>query len=155
MAVSFPASFAQRRLWFIQRMSPASTAYNMVVKLSLPFRLDRQVLRSALDDLATRHEGLTTRFDFEVGDVVQIVGADGAIPMDVREAASAEEFDRIFSHAASQPFDLTEGPLIRVIFGEPSSLGFVMHHAIADGHSVQILLEDLNALYKALSLIHI
>jgi len=117
-------------------MSPGSTAYNMVVRLSLPFRLDRRILRLALDGLALRHEGLTTRFDFADGDVVQIVGADGAIPIEVHEAANAEEFARVFSRAASQPFDLAKGPLIRVIAGEPSSLGFVIHHAIADGQSV-------------------
>ena len=155
---SFPASFAQRRLWFIQNMSPASTAYNMMVLVELPFAPDVAALQGSLNELAARHESLRTSFTFEDGEPVQVVAPRGELPLDVRDlghasTAAAQEFTRHVSASVSEPFDLTLAPLARahlgLFGGAHSRLVLVVHHIIADGQSIRTLVDELGEIYRA------
>ncbi len=154
-----PASFAQQRLWIIQQMEPASTAYNMPHALRLRGALDAGALERALDALRARHESLRTVFAVADGAPVQVVEPARPRPLEVedlralpeerREAAAAE---RALAEVAT-PFDLARGPLLRArllrLGAEEWELLLTLHHVVTDGWSAGILLRELSALYAA------
>jgi amino acid adenylation domain-containing protein len=153
----FPASFAQRRLWFIQAMFPNSTAYTMVFQTNLGFVPDIVQLQHALDGLIRRHESLRTAFGLEDGEPVQIIARVARTSIgviDLRGAGSEWEA-RFAAHVdalAGAPFDPGCAPLLRVALGiteSNSKIGLVLHHLIADAPSLRILVEDLMVLYGA------
>ncbi|MEW5928737.1 MAG: amino acid adenylation domain-containing protein [Gemmatimonadota bacterium] len=155
-----PLSFAQERLWVIDRMDPGGAAYNMPFTLRLRGELDEDALRAALDALVERQESLRTVFPAAEGRPVQLVRpAAGApfrrepldgVPGDEREAralaAAAEE--------AWRPFDLAAGPLFRAalfcVAADDHVLVLAQHHAVTDGWSMGVLFRELSALYSAL-----
>jgi len=154
-----PLSFAQERLWVIQRLDPQSSAYNMPVALRLSGVLDVVALEAALKVLVERHESLRTVLP-SVGDmpVQRILPADSfslaiedlsALPEGERRR-TAREFVR---GEARQPFDLEEGPLFRAFLlrlgAEEHVLLLSMHHVISDGWSTGVLFRELSALYGA------
>ncbi|SFQ71862.1 amino acid adenylation domain-containing protein [Variovorax sp. OK605] len=158
-----PLSHAQERQWFLWKLSPQSTAYHMSGALRLSGALDAAAMHAAFEDLAARHESLRTVF------LASAAGADGTAEQLVssswapllalvdlrhlapaeREARAAEEARRL--HAT--PFDLTQGPLLRVALVRLSDtshlLVLVMHHIISDSASMQVLLDELAAGYAA------
>ena len=91
----FPASFAQRRLWFIQAMFPDSTAYTMVFQAEFGFVTDPVRLQTALDRLIHRHESLRTAFGLSDGEPVQIIARTASATIetiDLRGARNEAEF---------------------------------------------------------------
>ncbi|HLL45233.1 MAG TPA: condensation domain-containing protein, partial [Longimicrobiaceae bacterium] len=156
-----PLSFAQRRLWFIQQLDPASSAYHVPHVLRLRGRLDAGALERALGALAGRHETLRTVFAVEGGEPVQRVGP--ALPVRVPTVdlaglgpkARAEEARRLGHAEAARPFDLARGPLLRArllrLGRDEHVLGFTMHHIVSDGWSVEVLTREVSALYGAFS----
>jgi hypothetical protein len=69
----FPASFAQGRLWFLNRLEGASAVYNMPTALHLNGRFDERALQAALAKIVARHEVLRTSFTEVDGQVMQVV----------------------------------------------------------------------------------
>ncbi|HEU0079610.1 MAG TPA: condensation domain-containing protein, partial [Longimicrobiaceae bacterium] len=156
-----PVSCAQQRLWFLDRLEPGSTAYNMPFALRLLGPLDAAVLEHALAEVVRRHETLRTVFAEANGEPVQVVGeagpvatrrADlGGVPREEREQRLA----RLAAAEAARPFDLARGPLLRctlVRLGpeEPAVL-FTLHHLVGDGWSTGVLVREVSALYTAFS----
>ncbi|HEX2187467.1 MAG TPA: amino acid adenylation domain-containing protein [Longimicrobiaceae bacterium] len=154
-----PLSFAQQRLWFIDRLQPGTAAYNVPAALRLRGRLEVPALRAALDALVRRHESLRTRFPTVDGEPVQqveppapvplpVVGLDG-LPRDRREAAVL----RLAEEEALRPFDLARGPLMRATLlrldAEDHAALFTLHHAVSDGWSVDVLTREVSVLYGA------
>ncbi|MET0398429.1 MAG: amino acid adenylation domain-containing protein, partial [Longimicrobiaceae bacterium] len=156
-----PASFAQRRRWFIDRMEPGSAAYNLPAALRLRGRLDTGALRRSLAGVVRRHESLRTVFDEAGGEPVQVVrpAAPVALPaVDLLRLSPddrAREAARLAAAEALRPFDLAAGPLLRAsllrLGAEEWALLFNMHHVVADGWSVGVLVREVSALYTALS----
>lgn len=150
---TFPASYAQGRLWLIDRMTPGSTAYNMVASLALPPGAGPETVDAALSRVAGRHEALRTSFDLEGGQVVQRIHADARIPLAVHRGATADEASAALSSLAAAPFDLGVAPLARAFLavgeGGPPVLTLVIHHIVADGETLRILAEDLLAALAA------
>ena len=150
----FPTSYAQRRLWFIQQLVPASAAYNMVLSTPLPGAADAALLQSALDALVARHENLRTSFAVESGEVVQRIAPQGLLRLQVHRLGARAELGPVLSCSAAEPFDLSRAPLARVHLARfadaPPMLSLVVHHIIADGQTLRILLEDLDAALQAL-----
>jgi amino acid adenylation domain-containing protein len=154
-----PMSFAQQRLWFLDRLEPGGTLYNMAGGYRLRGELDRAALGAALTALVARHEVLRTRLTVVEGVPVQRIAPPAphplqvtdlrACPADARDAALHAAID---SEAAT-PFDLAAGPLLRTtliaLADDDHVLVLAMHHAIGDGWSVGVLLDDLTALYTA------
>jgi amino acid adenylation domain-containing protein len=149
-----PLSFAQERLWFLQRLA-ATPAYNVPAFLRLRGPLDGEALRAALTGIARRHETLRTTFPEVAGEPVQHVRPAGPFPLleeDLTGAADPEAAARRrAAEEASRPFDLQTGPLARAILLRlaPTEhvLGLTLHHAVTDGWSTGILLRELTALY--------
>ena len=154
----FPASYAQERLWFLERFSPGTPLFNVPVAWRLDGALDAGALAAACRDLVARHETLRTTFTVEDGEPRQVIAADvpervlaivdlrGLEPGRRRRAAR-----RRMRRAARTPFDLERGPLFRATLvrlrDEGHLLLLTLHHAVTDGWSLGVLGRDLAALY--------
>ncbi|MFG2944240.1 non-ribosomal peptide synthase/polyketide synthase [Streptomyces adustus] len=149
-----PLSFAQRRLWFLNRMDGPSATYNMPFALSLTGDLDRSALHAALADVVTRHESLRTVFRETDGVPYQVVlSASQARPaLPVVELGESRPAERL-AEAARRGFDLAAEPPLRAelfaLAPDRHVLLVVVHHIAADGWSTGPLSGDLAAAYAA------
>ncbi|MFD8980643.1 amino acid adenylation domain-containing protein [Streptomyces sp. NPDC059564] len=150
-----PLSFAQRRLWFVDRFEGPSPTYNGAFALRLTGELNVGALRSALHDVMDRHEVLRTVI-VEDGDGVphqQVLPSDEEpfdLPVveatpDERAAAVADAATRTFDLAVDVPIRAT---LVRTAARE-HTLVLVVHHIALDGESLGPLLRDLTVAYAA------
>jgi amino acid adenylation domain-containing protein len=164
---SHPLSFAQQRLWFLDRLDPGSPAYHLpaVVRFRGPLRPD--ALEAALAAVARRHESLRTRFAEVGGEPVQIVSPEAPVSLPridlagLPDSIRRAEALRLARAEAVRAFDLTAGPLLRahlVTLGpalgpalgpEDHELILVQHHIVTDGWSLDLLAGELAALYDA------
>ncbi|HKR12638.1 MAG TPA: amino acid adenylation domain-containing protein [Pyrinomonadaceae bacterium] len=152
-----PLSFAQERLWFLDQLQPGSAAYNMPGAVWLEGDLNVAALERGLNEIIRRHEILRTTFRAEGGRPVQVIAA--ALPLslpviDLSKSSDGEvEARRIAREEAAKPFDLGSGPLLRAtlvrLSGESHLLLVTMHHIVADGWSVTLLVRELGELYAA------
>jgi len=154
-----PLSFAQQRLWLVDRIEPGSAAYNMPFALRLRGALDVPALRASLDGLVRRHEALRTTFAERGGSPVQVIHPPAPVPLptvelgrfpgEVREREAA----RFAAEEALRPFDLARGPLLRSTLlrldGDDHVLCFTLHHVVSDGWSMQVLVREVSELYTA------
>ncbi|HEV2844687.1 MAG TPA: amino acid adenylation domain-containing protein, partial [Thermoanaerobaculia bacterium] len=142
-----PLSYAQERLWFLDRLEPGSAAYNIAGGLRLQGELDVPALARALAGVVRRHEALRTRF--EDGPVQRVLPAP-APDLPVLEVPEGEVERRALEEAA-KPFDLTQGPLFRAtllrVGEEEHVLLAAMHHIASDGLSMEVFLREVAALY--------
>ena len=156
-----PLSFAQQRLWFIDRLEPGTSAYNMPAPLRFRGDLDARVLRRALSEIVRRHESLRTVFEMAEGEPAQRVlpPFPVALPaVDLERLAAPDrerELGRLVADEAESPFDLARGPLLRSVLvrlgaGESAVL-FTLHHIVSDGWSMGVLVGEVSALYGAFS----
>ena len=154
-----PASFAQQRLWFLDQLEPNQATYNLPVAVRLRGELDLDALRRSFDDLARRHESLRTTFAAVDGQPIQVIAPELRIdlPLDDLTHLPAADRDgaalRRLKDEARRPFDLAAGPLVRaalVKIGPAEHVAIVnIHHVIADGWSIGVLVRDMAALYDA------
>ncbi|WP_214109320.1 non-ribosomal peptide synthetase [Acrocarpospora catenulata] len=156
--VNPPLSPAQQRLWFLQRFDPEDASYNMYLVLRLRGPLNKGALDAALTAVVARHESLRTSFaDGAEGEPVMVIHPAGPVPverLDLTAYADAEErARRLVAARTNAPFDLAGSPPLRVsllaLGPDEHVLCFVLHHIIADGWSLGVLLDDLFALYEA------
>jgi len=156
---AFPTSFAQRRLWFLDRLRPGDPTYNLAAAVRLQGRLDIPALQRALNDLARRHESLRTTFAVIDGAPRQIVASSAKLTLsvvDLREFPEAERelrFQELADEEAQWSFDLAHGPLIRMKLLRTDEQAHVllltMHHIISDGWSIGVFISELSALYES------
>ena len=114
-----PASFAQQRLWFLDRLQPGSPAYNIPTAVRLDGRLDLDALRRSLQEIVRRHEALRTTFADDGGVPRQVIADSLELPLPVEDLSDLPEdrrlaraLERVLEEAA-RPFDLARGPLLR------------------------------------------
>jgi amino acid adenylation domain-containing protein len=148
-----PTSFAQRRLWLVDRMQPGSSAYNVPVAVRLRGRLDVAALHRALADIVDRHEVLRTTFAEQDGEPVQVIRAQAAVGLPVRQVSGEAAVAAGLRAAAAAPFDLAAGPLLRcelLLVGPAEHVLLVTaHHIVIDGWSLGVFFRDLSELYVA------
>ncbi|HYH81776.1 MAG TPA: amino acid adenylation domain-containing protein, partial [Longimicrobium sp.] len=155
-----PLSFAQQRLWFIDRLEPGSAAYNLPVALRLGGGLDAAGLRWALTEVVRRHEVLRTTFGTGAdGEPVQVIHPPAPVAVPVVDLSALEageravEVERLANQEAARPFDLARGPVMRCALlrlgAEASVVLFTLHHIASDGWSMEILQREVTALYGA------
>jgi amino acid adenylation domain-containing protein len=166
----FPLSFAQQRLWFIDRMAPGSSVYNVADALLLEGRLDIPALERTLGALVERHEALRTVFDAVEGRPVQVVlpPLDDRFPIPVSDLSDLDperadaEARRLAEAEAILPFDVPRGPHLRARLVRLPSISpamspgkdrwlalLTMHHIVSDGWSMGVLVRELGAFYRA------
>ncbi|RSZ55173.1 amino acid adenylation domain-containing protein, partial [Massilia atriviolacea] len=157
-----PLSWAQQRLWFLDRLDAAAgAAYHMPAGLRLEGELDLPALKAALDRIVARHEILRTTFVMHDEQPVQRIGAaDIGLAMQehdlsplCRENREAN-FERIKAEVFQGAFDLSQGPLIRAALVRLEAgvhvLLLCQHHIISDGWSLGVLVNEVGALYAAM-----
>jgi amino acid adenylation domain-containing protein len=154
-----PLSFAQRRLWFLDRMGETGAAYHVPAGLRLRGALDRAALEAALARIVARHEALRTVFAEDGGEPVQRVVPAEASPFRLADDDLSAHPDRdaglrrVMAGEAAAPFDLERGPVVRgrlVRLAEDDHvLLLTVHHVACDGWSLGVLVRDLSALYAA------
>ncbi|WLQ16686.1 amino acid adenylation domain-containing protein [Hahella aquimaris] len=159
----FPLSFAQERLWFLHQFEGDNVAYNISAALQLEGPLDPAALQRALDTLVARHEILRTLFVSDGGLPTQRVTPSLHIAIervwfaDSDLEARKARAQAYFVERNRRPFDLSQGPLLRVTLVELdhsrshalSWLNLCIHHIIADAWSVGVIVRELAALYRA------
>lgn len=151
-------SNAQRRLWFLHQLEPDSTAYGMPMAISIKGNLDIPRLEKSLSSLVQRHESLRTYFVEESGEPRQKIHADCKIsPLSHKVVSDAIELSTAITNNQAITFNLETGPLFVVELLSVKSGGnkepeftllMNMHHIISDGWSMQILQQDLLAIYE-------
>jgi amino acid adenylation domain-containing protein len=154
-----PLSFAQQRMWFLERLDPGSGAYHVPLLMRVRGRLDVAALRASFEAVARRHEVLRTTYPAPDGLPVQRVREDGGLdfrlvdleplPAAGREAAALD----LAAADGERSFDLEAGPLLRVVVarlgGDDHLVACTFHHVVADGWSRGVLVDDLTVLYRA------
>ncbi|MEU5658026.1 amino acid adenylation domain-containing protein [Streptomyces sp. NPDC047737] len=149
-----PLSFAQRRLWFLNRMEGPSGTYNIPLGVRLSGVLDVVALRAALVDVVGRHESLRTVFPDVGGEPWQEVVAVGdvVVPFEMVDVAEGE-VGAALAGVASAGFDLSVDLPVRVWLFRVSDvehvLCVVVHHIAGDGWSQAPLARDLGVAYRA------
>ncbi|MDT0328087.1 non-ribosomal peptide synthetase [Nocardiopsis lambiniae] len=143
-----PLSFAQRRLWFLDRLEGPSATYNIPYRLRFAHLPDPVALEAALGDVVERHESLRTVFREADGEPYQHV-------LDPVAARGALVFERGVDHApplSAYRFDLAADLPVRARFTgavDGWCLEILLHHIAGDGASMGPLLRDLEAAYRA------
>ncbi len=149
-----PLSFAQRRLWFLDRLDVPAAVYNIPVAVGVSGVLDVVALRAAVGDVVDRHEALRTVFPEVDGVPVQRVVAVGEVevPVSVVEVA-AGEVDVVLAGLVDYRFDLASEIPVRldVLRCGPAEwvVVLLLHHIAGDGWSLVPLLRDLSVAYSA------
>ncbi|CRM74432.1 non-ribosomal peptide synthetase [Pseudomonas sp. 8 R 14] len=156
-----PQSLAQNRLWITWQLDPQSSAYTIPGALRLRGELDEDALRSSFQHLIQRHEALRTRFYERDGQGFQRVEANSDFDLQVIDLSDLPVAERearaqqIREDEAHTLFDLEKGPLLWVTLvrldEDDHQLLVTLHHIIADGWSLNILIDEFSRLYAAAS----
>ena len=156
----FPASFAQERIWFLQKLDPGSPVYNIAGAVRLNGDLDQEALKSALKEIVRRHEILRTSFVEINGQPFQKVHHQVRLQFATKDLletsngiAAGKSIQSELQEEARRGFILSEPGLLRArllqIAEREHLLVVVMHHIIADGWTIGILAGELKELYEA------
>jgi amino acid adenylation domain-containing protein len=154
-----PLSFAQQRLWFLDRLQPGSALYNLPLACRLRGALDAGALAATLGEIARRHEALRTRFAEGADGPVQVIDPPSPFVLpevDLRglaEPARRREAARLAAAEAARPFDLANGPLLRGVLlrleADERVLALTLHHIVADAWSMEVMLREIETIYGA------
>jgi amino acid adenylation domain-containing protein/non-ribosomal peptide synthase protein (TIGR01720 family) len=154
-----PVSYGQEQIWFLDQLHPGTPLYNIPFDLHLEGDLDPDALRTALEELARRHEVLRMGFRAVAGEPRAFVEPEPAVELSfvdltsLAPAAARAEALRLFDEEATKPFDLTRPPLFRGVLVALGAGDHVLlmtfHHIVYDGWTPTIIQEELSALYGA------
>ncbi len=153
-----PLSFAQQRMWFLYQLESQSPFYNEGLQLRVAGVLNVEALQQSINEIICRHEILRTTFPAVDGKPLQIISPSLTINIPVLDLQGLEESEvqQIVTKEARQPFDLSNGPLLRVTLlrlgSESHILVLIMHHIITDGWSMGIFIQELSTLYRGFTL---
>lgn len=155
----FPASFAQKRLWLLDQITPDSDFYNLTLALELQGDLKVEALNNAFNQLIKRHQTLRTTFTMENDEPAQLIhpatGFNIAITdlTTYKENEQSNETKSLLAKEAHRGFNLETGPLFRVklirLDKDRYILVVTFHHIITDGWSNGIFTRELSELYRA------
>lgn len=145
----YPLTSGQKRLYVLHHLEPNSVSYNIPAVFSIRGPLEPGRIVSAFGKLMERHSVLRTSFGIRNGTVVQLIGSDVLPDVEV-SMMEKDEISRAISEFI-QPFDIGNAPLFRMKVGiiddRNAFVLFDMHHLIADGLSVAIMMKELFRLY--------
>lgn len=150
---SFPLSYGQERLWFLDQLAPHSCLYNMPIPIRITGRLNAIAVEEAFKQIVRRHEALRTTFASIGGRPLQVIAPAAALDpslvdlSNLKGAEREEEARRLAREEARRPFNLGRGPLMRTrllqLDREDHVLLVTLHHIISDGWSVGVLFREL------------
>ncbi|MBD2339548.1 AMP-binding protein [Calothrix sp. FACHB-156] len=158
---NLPLSFGQQRIWFLHQFEPNSSSNNMPVVVRFTGNLNVAVLEESLREVIRRHEVLRTTFPAVNGKPTQVIATDVSLTLPVIDLQQVADEQReteahiLATKEAHQPFDLANGPILRVLLLKLSDrehlLIWNMHCIVCDGASSDVFYQDLTTIYKALS----
>ena len=162
---NFPLSFAQKRLWFLDKLQPESSAYNIPAALHLTGELNFICLQQSLNKIIQRHEILRSSFTIVKDEPIQQVyppfnlQKQLKLPLIDLQALSIQQQEQqikqLIKETATQPFDLSQTPLFRAkiikLNSKENVLLFTMHHIISDYFSMRLLIRELALIYQYLT----
>ncbi|MGH8773182.1 MAG: condensation domain-containing protein, partial [Burkholderiales bacterium] len=156
---SFPVSFAEQRLWFLDQWEPKSPLYNISTASMIEGLLDVKLLERCVNEIIKRHESLRTTFATEAEQPVQVIHPNVELTLSVTDLSTSYEDEReakaykLALEEAQTPFDLSSGPLIRAkllrLSGKKHALLTTIHHIVSDGWSIGVFFKELSELYSA------
>ncbi|WP_420232972.1 condensation domain-containing protein [Pseudomonas sp. ABY48] len=151
-----PLSYAQQRQWFLWQMEPDSAAYHIPAALRIQGALDLQALQQSFAALVQRHESLRTTFVQVDEQAFQVIhGQMNPVMIPQTLDGGHEQIQAFVRQQIAQPFDLQNGPLLRVgllrVAADEHVLVLTQHHIISDGWSIQLLVQELIQGYAAYS----
>ena len=148
-------SFAQRRIWFLERLEGRSPAYNMPAAFRLRGRLEAAAVTRALAEVVRRHEVLRTRLVEIDGDPVQAIDAAPRADLVRSAVGQGDELRALLDTEARHLFDLAAEHPIRALLIDVAPdehvLAITLHHVAGDGWSTGVLFREFAALYNAFS----
>ncbi|WP_461044780.1 amino acid adenylation domain-containing protein [Spirosoma harenae] len=157
----FPLSFAQNRLWILEQLHSQHGTYNVPIVLRLSGSVDLSILQQSLNHLIARHQILRTTFGHIHGKAFQKIQPAFSIDIPLHDLMLAtgpsqpEMLSTWLEKVAYEPFDLVNGPLVRVNVAQLGKQSWVLllnfHHLIFDGLSTQVLARELSILYTDLT----
>ncbi|MEU1090230.1 amino acid adenylation domain-containing protein [Streptomyces sp. NPDC005892] len=152
-----PTSFTQQRLWVDEHIQGPSSRYNIPVANELVGPLDTAALQQAVQALVDRHEVFRTTIKAVDGIPEQVIRADAELPLTVVDLRDEPEEKQeqvlagLLLESAQRPFDLEQGPLLRVelyrLDKEWHVLLINLHHIITDVYSFELAMAELLELY--------
>ncbi|WDY56394.1 non-ribosomal peptide synthetase [Pseudomonas sp. PSKL.D1] len=152
-------SYAQQRMWFLWQLDRHSGAYNLPSAVHLSGSLDVPALERAFATLVARHQTLRTVFAEDVDGQVRQVPAGQALQVEqvdlstLSEEARGARVRQLAEQEALRPFDLANGPLLRVTLlvlgAQEHVLLLTLHHIVADGWSMNVLIDEFVQSYQA------
>ncbi|NOY58552.1 MAG: hypothetical protein GXO75_06420, partial [Calditrichaeota bacterium] len=154
----YPMSTAQKRLWFLDQLDSGSAFYNIPSALRISGQLDIAAMEGAINDLVARHEILRSYYTIgNGGEPVQNIRPELFVPLHVidLQATPAHELDarikKFLGDIAATSFDLSNAPLLSATLFDLPQNDFIlmlnMHHIIADGWSIGIILQEILTFY--------
>jgi amino acid adenylation domain-containing protein len=151
--LSYPLSYGQKAMWFLYQTAPESAAYNVVYALRVRSRINIPSFRLTFQELIDRHPILRTTYSASNGVPFQQIHID--MQLDFEEintiALTTDELNEQIELARKLPFNLEQGPVMRVKLFTRSSDDYVLlviiHHIATDGWSMQLLIDELKILY--------
>ncbi|WP_319459347.1 amino acid adenylation domain-containing protein [Micromonospora sp. RTP1Z1] len=155
---TFPASFAQERIWMANQLDPASPVYNISTPFSFPAELDTEAAAAVFHQVVARHEALRTHLRVDDGVLVQVVREHEPVDLPVDDLRDRPEDERAARYVALRDelartaIPLDSPPLWRarlIHLGDAWTLLFVVHHAVFDSHSAVLLRAELAAFSRA------
>ncbi|HUJ60961.1 MAG TPA: amino acid adenylation domain-containing protein, partial [Kofleriaceae bacterium] len=148
-----PLTASQQRIFAVHQLSTWSTAYNIPFAWELAPGVDPDRLARALEQLVARHAALRAAFTIEDGVPQQRFDDTARLAVQRLEVEDAN-LRGALEHLV-QPFELARPPLVRAAILRSETrqvLALDVHHIVADGLSVRLLLDDLEQLYDGKAL---
>ena len=153
--IELPLSFSQERLWLLDQLISGSPMYNLTTAVRLKGDLNIAALEQSFSEVIRRHEILRTTFDLVNGRPVQVIHPAGPVHLHVQDFTHESEALRAVSEESQKPFDLSNGPLIRMrlvrVAPDEDMLVIVTHHIVSDAWSTGLLTREVVTLYNAFS----
>ncbi len=147
-----PLSWAQERLWFVNQLEGESGAYTIDLTMRLRGNLNIKALEKAFQAIIQRHEPLRTQFKLKDNQPIQAIASNVNFTLPVVQSQPLQ-VEQLLIEAASEPFDLANGSVLRVKLWQVKTDEYVLllaiHHIAADGWSVGVLIDELSAYYRS------
>jgi len=156
---NYPLSFAQERMWILHQFNRQSPVYNIPAAIQISGPLNIDALRRSLNAVIRRHEVLRAGFQIQKGKPIQRIQSELEIELpgidltDLTPANQHRESQFLAYLEGRRPFNLSQAPLLRAKLLRLSQQEFIllltMHHIVADGWSIGVLIQEIAALYNA------
>ncbi|MFM7909859.1 MAG: condensation domain-containing protein, partial [Microcystis sp.] len=152
-----PLSWAQERLWFVNQLEGESGAYTIDLTMGLRGNLNIKALEKAFQAIIQRHEPLRTQFKLKDNQPIQAIDPNVTFTLPVVNlqnlSHSEQQVKNLLLAAASEPFDLEAGSVLRVKLWQLQTEEYVLllaiHHIAADGWSIGVLVDELSVYYRS------